>query len=386
DQPGYCTKVDSVRVTVKPLFATTISNDTTVCEGSSVMLSVSGGDARTWSTGDTSSAITVAPITTTTYTVASQRPGYCLMIDSVKVNIINLVPTIATNDTFTCDAGSITLSVSGGASQLWNTGDTTNSIIVAPTTTTTYYVVSDSVGYCTKTDTITVSVLQTVATMISNDMNICQGNTATLSISGGESRLWSTGESSQIIVVSPTTTTTYYVTTDSVGKCSKTDSVTVVVHPSPLVVITGDTAINIGETATLTASGAQSYVWSTGATTRYIYVSPYITTTYSVVGTDEFGCQNTAEATVVVNANSITDASEIDFKVYPIPTQTKLTVEADDLSSITIYNLLGKKIEKIETEGVSSIDIDVRGYAQGVYVIVVENSKGLTGRRTFIVR
>jgi hypothetical protein len=89
---------------------------------------------------------------------------------------------------------------------------------------------------------------------------------------------------------------------------------------------------------------------------------------------------------VVSNGAAIADASEMDFKVYPIPAQTKLTVEGDGIALITVYNLLGEKIEKIETEGVSSIDIDVKGYAQGVYVIMVENAKGQTGRKTFIVR
>ena len=54
--------------------------------------------------------------------------------------------------------------------------------------------------------------------------------------------------------------------------------------------------------------------------------------------------------------------------------------------SVTIYNLLGKKMDNIDTKGETSINIDVKNYAQGVYVIVVENSKGLTSRKTFIVR
>ena len=155
----------------------------------------------------------------------------------------------------------------------------------------------------------------------------------------------------------------------------------------PNVVITGDTIITAGNSATLVASGANSYVWSTGATSPSITVSPAATTSYSVEGTDANGCSKNAEIRVVVNTGaSIADASDIDFKVYPIPTQTKLTVEADDLMSVTIYNLLGKKMDNIDTKGETSINIDVKNYAQGVYVIVVENSKGLTSRKTFIVR
>jgi len=386
-ESGKCSKTDSITVTVQTYVATSISNDTTICPGSPISLSVSGGTSRTWSTGDTAANITVIPYSAMIYTVTSSETGYCPTTDSVRVSLMPTVATIASRDTSICLGSSITLSVTGGTSRYWNTGDTTTTITLTPTSTATYTVVSEQSGLCSKYDLITVSVLPYVTTRVSGNVTICQGTSANLSVTGGDSWHWSNGATSPTISVSPNRTTSYFVTTDSVNRCSKTDTMTVNVNPLPNVVITGDTLINAGETTTLTATGAQSYLWSTGATTSAISVSPYITTNYSVTGTDANGCSKNAEIRVVVNTGaSIADASDIDFKVYPIPTQTKLTVEADDLMSVTIYNLLGKKMDNIDTKGETSINIDVKDYAQGVYVIVVENSKGLTGRKTFIVR
>jgi hypothetical protein len=200
------------------------------------------------------------------------------------------------------------------------------------------------------------------------------------------SREWSTGETQDTIVVTPTVTTTYVVITDSTGICSNIDSIKVTVNQLPNVTITGDTVITAGNSATLVASGADSYLWSTGATSNSITVSPAATTSYSVEGTDLNGCRNTARTTVVVNAVSIASGSELEFKVYPIPTESKLTVEGESIKTITIYNILGKVIDKIECDGEKTVVLAVKDYAQGVYVISVADTKGQTGRRTFIVR
>ena len=52
---------------------------------------------------------------------------------------------------------------------------------------------------------------------------------------------------------------------------------------------------------TLTASGANTYEWSTGDTVSSITVSPTTTTSYAVTGTSLYGCTGTASVTVTVN-------------------------------------------------------------------------------------
>lgn len=59
------------------------------------------------------------------------------------------------------------------------------------------------------------------------------------------------------------------------------------------------------------------------------------------------------------------------ISLYPNPTNTKVTIKAEDLKEITIYNSLGKKVYLKELSGESIANIDVSHLAKGVYTVVV---------------
>ena len=61
-------------------------------------------------------------------------------------------------------------------------------------------------------------------------------------------------------------------------------------------------AICSGSSAVLTASSVLSYTWSTGSNSNSISVNPTSNTTYTVSGTNTFGCVTSAVLTVNVNA------------------------------------------------------------------------------------
>ena len=110
--------------------------------------------------------------------------------------------------------------------------------------------------------------------------------------------LWNTGETSQSITVNPNTTTTYLVEVTQ-NNCSSNDEVSVIVNNLPSVNAGSDITITEGESTTLTVTGADTYLWSTGATTQTIEVNPLNTTLYSVTGFSN-GCEATDEVIVTV--------------------------------------------------------------------------------------
>ncbi|MBK8670920.1 MAG: hypothetical protein IPN89_16320 [Saprospiraceae bacterium] len=122
-----------------------------------------------------------------------------------------------------------------------------------------------------------------------------------MTASGGTTYGWSNGATTSAITVSPTSTTTYNVTVTDSNGCQASTSLTVTVNPLPTPAIAGNTVICNGGSTTLTASGGTIYVWSNGASTSAITVSPTSTTTYNVTVSDANGCQASTSVIVTVN-------------------------------------------------------------------------------------
>lgn len=117
---------------------------------------------------------------------------------------------------------------------------------------------------CSKTtDSIAINVKYTPTTTIGLDSHeICLGDTIKLWVSGGESKLWSTGATTDTIEIEPELNTVYWVTA-STGDCSSpTDTFTIDIDddiPSPD--LGSDTTICINDSIELFANGGTYYQW-----------------------------------------------------------------------------------------------------------------------------
>ncbi|MES2514198.1 MAG: M43 family zinc metalloprotease [Bacteroidota bacterium] len=290
---GTSTAVSStITVSANPTVAV---GNATVCAGNPASITASGAATYSWNTGATTASISVTPTITTTYTVTGTNAAGCTNIKTSTVNV-NAAPTVSVSNATICRGASTNITASGAASYSWNTGATTASISVSPTVTTNYTVTGTTTG-CTNTKTLSVTVNPTPTVAVAN-ATICNGSAASITASGATTYSWNTGATTASISVSPTSTTNYTVTGTSTG-CSNTKTVSVTVNASPTVAVAGGTICN-GASANLTASGAASYSWNTGATTASISVTPTATTVYTVTGTTT-GCTNTKTVNIVVN-------------------------------------------------------------------------------------
>ncbi len=126
---------DSTEATavINPLPTIQLTNNTTICMGDSATLTVSGGTNYLWSTSETTDNIKVSPTTLTTYNVIVTNIDGCTDSSSVDVDAIPLPTPLILQDVDTiCKGRSTTLIASGGSNYLWNTGETSSTILIAP--------------------------------------------------------------------------------------------------------------------------------------------------------------------------------------------------------------------------------------------------------------
>lgn len=306
---GCGTVSSSIGVSVAPLPVTVTTPTNTVCYGFPTLLTASAAaNSYTWlPVGITSgSTIGVSPTITTIYTVTADN-GTCSGTGTISLAVVP-VPTITSTSSSSnvCVGGSATLSASGANGYLWAPGNqTTAVIVVSPTTATLYSVVGTAANGCYGGASQIVIVSQPPNVNVSaSSQIICSGESPTLIVTGTNSYTWSTSSTSTVITVSPSQNTTYSVVgQDNVTGCTNTAAIVVNVV-TPTVSITGNSVICSGESVTLTATGANSYVWSNSLPLANNVVSPTVTTTYSVVGTanlSNISCTNSASYQVQVN-------------------------------------------------------------------------------------
>jgi hypothetical protein len=309
---GGCTSTATANVVVNTLPTPNISGTNTICSGASTTLTASGGTSYLWNTGATTAAITVSPTVTTTYSVTVTNVSGCSATANSTVTV-NTSPTVMSLGLSVCFGGTINLSSSGGSSYVWSGPNSFSSVLQSPSIASatnlnagTYTVTVTNTGGCTAIGTISVVVRALPSTSIDGITTICNGQSTTLTATGGGTYLWSTGSVNASIFVSPTVTTAYWLTVTSTVGCTASSSITVTVNNNPTVNIIGNGIVCSGQSTTLTASGGTSYVWSNAATTAAITVSPTVTTTYSVTATNASSCTATSTLTVTLNSISPT--------------------------------------------------------------------------------
>lgn len=294
---------------------------TSLCFGGSVQLHLStqNADDFHWWDGSTGQNITFVPTTadTTYHLWAMASNGYgCESADTAIVDVFDnprFSLAISQGNDSLCAGESLTLSatidnqvpvilLNWNDEEIIENPPAVNHKILTPEASAWYKVSIQSNNACLDSDSIYLFVQSPPSMSISNDTSICEFESFRLEAVGGQTCNWFVnGEliaDTYTIDVSPTLTTTYIaiITGEAPLLCSTTDSVKVTVNPKPQLITTfADSTVCFGSGITLTASGAENYIWSNLKYTPSIDVVVEEPAVYSVIGSTQYGCSDTAE-------------------------------------------------------------------------------------------
>ena len=88
----------------------------------------------------------------------------------------------------------------------------------------------------------------------------------------------------------------------------------------------------------------------------------------------------------VSSSESIGSADNNSFQVYPNPAKEKLFVEGDDISQISLTNMLGNEVFTSANNGQNKIEIPVSNFCNGLYVLCLTDKNGKKSFRKIVVK
>ena len=284
--------------------------DAGFCAGNSILLDAENpGATYLWNTGATTQTLNV--ITAGNYSVTITDIAGCTASDIIHIDAYPSPVADLGADISVCAGESVILDAENpGATYLWNTGATTQTISVA--TSGNYGVVVTNDNGCTDNDIVTITVNANPIVDLGDVINFCENADLILDAENpGATYLWNTGANTQQITV--TESGMYSVDVTSAAGCITSDEVTVNTLPVPVVNLGEDIITCSPEIITLNAENAGSdFDWSTGENTQTIEVTE--SGDYGVVVTNIYGCSENDLITITINPSPEIDlGSDIEF-------------------------------------------------------------------------
>jgi Secretion system C-terminal sorting domain/Ig-like domain CHU_C associated/Beta-propeller repeat len=377
--------------------APTVTSPILLCQNSTASPLTASGDSLLWysaATGGTGSATATSPSTATVSTTnyfVSQTVNTCespRASITVSITATPAAPVVVTPKGYCQNATPSDLTATG-SNLLWYTVATsgTGSSTKKPSTATvgaTDYFVSQTVNSCeSNRAVITVNVsANTPAPTVTSPVNYCKNAVPNSLTAIGDSLLWytaATGGTGSASASTPSTltagSTSYFVSQKLCGEGPRAQIV-VTVNPIPTITVNSITVCS-GKTATLTASGGTTYLWSDSETTESISFIPTAETSYTVTGT-KTGCSTSvvAKVTMCSGVGITENTNSQNVFVYPNPSIGEFTISISNASSnsltISVVDILGQEVYSESVKNNSSDftkHLKLENLSNGIYYL-----------------
>ncbi len=327
----------------------------------------------------------VSPLSSTNFSLLITDANGCQAIasNSVQVNapLISLV-----NDTTICEGNSIVLNASSGASSyLWNTGNSTPTLMVNQAGT--YSVTVTDGNHCSDMDSVRISISPYPVVSISAGSDTICFLDAPFSFSvsplgGLLSGIGVQSDATFLPKIAGVGSHFIHYQYTNVYHCSSKDSISIEVLPSP--------TVSLSLQHKVVCLQAQAFALQEGLPSGGLFsgfglengnqFNPnlagdgYHVLTYQY--TNNNGCSNEARDSILVeNCTEINSYHEPNLIIYPNPATDNLYIQGiSEKAYVYIYDMAGKLIYKIQVDE-SSLIINVANFPSGVYLLKIINSE-----------
>lgn len=203
------------------------STSTSICEGDTSKLTVSGANSYTWTGGIYTTSLAVSPTLNTTYfVIGTNTTSAC---SNTLSQFIHVKPLPAINivspSPYVCAGKTTTLLSAGAASKyLWNNSDTTSYTIITPTANISYTLIATDSNSCSSINTIQINVEANPSLTVSSiPQLICAGDLISITANGADTYEWKANNLysiGSVITIAPNITSTYTLTGTNLKGCS----------------------------------------------------------------------------------------------------------------------------------------------------------------------
>jgi len=300
--------------------------------------------------------------------------------------------TASSNTNIVCPNYQVNLmsSASGGNGLLtysWSTGQNFANTTATPVINTIYNITVTDLNNCTKTETVFVQT-HSSQNLSLNSGTICQGDSFVLNASGNAiTYTYCCGGPT----VYPSTVMVYSVQGTDINGCIAQATNSISILPLPNInIFSNKSIVCLGQSVTLTATGAQTYTWSNSFIGNPVVIFPTLgTTTYSAWGTGSNSCVGVNY--IFVTTTNCTNLNELhvndNLVIYPSPTQGSFHIKLSSIVTfptiLKIYDINGKVLFTQHLNQEDSI-IDLSDASNGLYYIVLTDAENVNYRKVVI--
>ena len=329
-------------------------------------------------TGDFDDTEDLTDLDAGTYELTIMDDFGCTVTETVNIELACIPLEVTVSATTVCQTDLLILDATSesGADITWD-GGAIDGVGFNPESTgiITYTATSADEEDCPAS--VEIEVLPApIVTASSGDESYCDGETIILASGGdADTYVWE-----PLDFMPPVGVTTYTLTgTYEETGCSTSVSIDVTVHELPTVIANADPEqICIGNSVELSGSGAETYVWEPTFIIDGEAYTPEAVGTYdfTVVGTDENGCENTASVSV-----EVVDEITITY------TTTDEELGSDGAIDITVSGGAPAYLFDWDNDGTGDFDDDedLTGLTGGTYIVVVEGEAGCVATETIVL-